>query len=148
MAAIANAGNPVTEMKPTRVNSRVTAALTVLVVACTPSDRAPQDRNEALELRFEETARPDIFRFEGPAERAGASDTRGLWVAVPGLPRPERGEVLNPVTGASVTVALFSREGSDLLLSAEVADALGIATDAQALVSVTALRQEPRLSVP
>ena len=62
------------------------------------------------------------------------------------LPRPERGLVVNPASGAKVVVALFAagRGAAGIRLSNEAADALGIG-DRPAPVRITALRREPKI---
>jgi hypothetical protein len=118
-------------------------ALVVLVAACGRlGGAAPGD---GLRISFEERPEPGAFTREGPAVRDGPDGAPGLWAAVRGLPRPERAEVEDPATGATVTLALFAapRGAPDIRLSAEAADALGL--DGPAPVRITALRSEPVL---
>ena len=121
--------------------------LLAAVAGCThPGEVPPAVPPAGLVLRFEDRLSPDAFRFQGPAMRAAASDVAGSWAAVPGLPRPERAEVVSLATGARTTVALFSGDGGVARLSDAAADALGLAPEARIAVRITALREEPRLS--
>ncbi|MFO1210303.1 MAG: hypothetical protein U1E40_13955 [Amaricoccus sp.] len=101
---------------------------------------------QGIALRFEDKAEPGVFSGEGPAVRDGPKGAGGLWAAVAGLPRPERGLVVNAGTGAKVVVALFAagKGGPAIRLSNEAADALGIGDD-PVPVRITALRREPEL---
>lgn len=99
-----------------------------------------------IEIAFEEVEVPEIFARAGRAVRDGEG-TPGLWAAVAGLPRPERGVVRRSAGGGRVVVALYAAPpGSGAIrLSEAAADALGIGPEADATVSVVAVRREPRL---
>jgi hypothetical protein len=114
------------------------------LAACS-RDGAPPPAEGELRLRFEDRAEPAVFSRAGPAVRDRVGGVDGLWVAVRGLPRPERALVENEATGEKVVAALFaaSRGGPDIRLSNAVADALGITTGGA--VRITALRSEPRI---
>jgi hypothetical protein len=119
-------------------------ALAALLAACGgPDGEAGQG---GLRLSFEDRAEPAAFAREGLGVRDRPGGAAGLWAAVRGLPRPERAEVTNPVSGASVVVALFAAGPSapDIRLSNAAADALGIGAR-PAPVRITALRSEPVL---
>jgi hypothetical protein len=113
------------------------------LAACDALSR-PAATDQGLQLRFEDRAYPAVFSREGPAVRDRPDGSAGLWVAVAGLPRPERALVVNPTTGAEVTVALFaaaSGSGPAIRLSNEAADALGVAAQ-PVPVRITALRRQ------
>ena len=124
-------------------------ALVAVLAACGRTEGTPTAT--AGTGRFASASRigpsPDVFSREGPAIRDGPKGSAGLWAAVVGLTRPERGLVENTDTGAKVVVALFAaREGAEpaIRLSNEAADAIGIG-DAPAAVRITALRREPQI---
>lgn len=118
--------------------------LLALLAACA-GDGAPPPGEGEVRLRFEDRAEPAAFSRAGPAVRDSEGGAAGLWVAVRGLPRPERALVENEATGKSVVAALFAapRAGPDIRLSNAAADALGITTGGA--VRITALRSEPRI---
>lgn len=100
-----------------------------------------------LRLSFEDRPEPDVFSREGQAARDGPKGSAGLWAAVVGLKRPERGLVENAATGRKVVVALFvAPAGADpaIRLSNDAADAIGLG-DAGGAVRITALRREPQI---
>ena len=117
----------------------------VALAACARNDGAAP-AGQGIALRFEDKAEPGVFSGEGPGVRDGPKGAGGLWAAVAGLPRPERGLVVNTKTGAKVVVALFAagKGGPAIRLSNETADALGIGDD-PVPVRITALRREPEL---
>jgi hypothetical protein len=100
--------------------------------------------DEGLQIRFEDQAEPGVFERTGTAARDEPGGAPGLWAAVPGLPRPERAEIVNLDTGDRATVALFRSPGGAIRVSNEAADAIGISTD-PAQVRVTALRSVPAI---
>jgi hypothetical protein len=106
---------------------------------------------DALTVVLEETEEPGAFYREGLARRTASTDAPGLWAVVGNLPRPESATIRNPRTGAETTVALFAARrpvaATDIELSAQAADALGIGAEPVA-VTVTAVRVEPNLIVP
>ena len=114
-------------------------------LAACASDPGRDDASETAGLRIEieEVLAPQVFRTDGAARVAGANEPPGLWAAVPGLPRPERGEVLNPASGATVTVSLFRASGRGIRVSRAAAEAIGLVADGP--VRVTAIRTEPRV---
>lgn len=114
-------------------------ALALCAAAC---GGPPAD--EGLRIRFEDRATPGAFERTGSAVRDDADGAPGLWAAVPGLPRPERAEIVNLDTDDRATVALFRASGTTIRVSNEAADALGIA-DGEAPVRVTALRSVPEI---
>jgi len=129
-------------MPERRRGRRIGLALVALLAACgRPSAPAPGD---GLRISFEDREEPAAFAREGLAVRDRPDGAEGLWAAVRGLPRPERAEVLNPASGATVVVALFAAGGSapDIRISNAAADALGIG-DTPVPVRITALRSEP-----
>ena len=111
-----------------------------IVAAC--GGRPPGD--EGLRIRFEDLAEPGVFERTGSAVRDDPEGAGGLWAAVPGLPRPERAEIVNLDTGDETTVALFRGTTEVIRISNEAADALGIAS-APAPVRITALRSVPEI---
>ena len=114
------------------------------LIACAPvPGREDAPENAGLRIELEEVLAPQVFRTEGVARVAGADGPAGLWAAVPGLPRPERGEVLNPASGATVTVSLFRASGRGIRVSRAAAEAIGLEVDGP--VRVTAIRTEPRV---
>lgn len=118
----------------------VAVALAFLAGACA----LPRQEDEGLRIRFEDEAAPGAFERSGTAVRDRPDGADGLWAAVPGLPRPERAEVVNLDTGKTATVALFRTGGDVIRLSNAAADALGIAAQ-PAPVRVTALRSVPAI---
>lgn len=116
--------------------------LSAALAACGAGD-APE-RRAGTHLSFEDLPAPEVFAFRGPAERDPADGTGGLWATVPGLPRPERGLVVNEATGAEVVVALFRAGRAGTRLSGDAAEAIGIG-DRPITVSITALRKKPRI---
>ena len=87
---------------------------------------------------------PRSSRASGSAVRDRPDGAAGLWAAVPGLPRPERAEIVNLESGDKVTVALFRTGGSTIRVSREAADVLGIG-DSPVTVQITALRSVPEI---
>ena len=116
-------------------------ALVLLAAACV---QPPAPDEEGVRIRFEDRAAPSAFAWSGPALRDARGGAAGLWAAVPGLPRPERAEVVNLDTGAKVTVALFRSSGAAIRISNAAADALGIGA-AAVRVRVTAVRSVPEI---
>lgn len=113
------------------------------LTGCGQKTDTPPDADKPLHLRIEDVAAPGVFEREGVATRDRAKGAAGLWATVRGLPRPERAEIVNVATGATVDVALFTtRSGPDIRLSNEAVDALGI-TDDKTRVRVTVLRSKP-----
>jgi hypothetical protein len=97
-----------------------------------------------LTIRFEDVEAPEILEIAATARPASAEAGAGLWAAVPGLARPERGRVTRADGAAEVVVALYrAAAGGGLSLSAEAAEALGIA--GPTAVRIVALRPLPRL---
>jgi hypothetical protein len=97
-----------------------------------------------LTIRFEDVEIPEILEMEALARPAAAEAGAGLWAAVPGLVRPERGRVGRADGEGAVVVALYrAAPGEGLSVSAEAAEVLGIA--APAVVRVVAVRTVPRL---
>lgn len=115
-------------------------ALGLCLTAC--GERPAPD--EGIRIRFEDRPEPAVFERTGSAVRDGPDGAAGLWAAVPGLPRPERAEIVNLDSGDSATVALFRASGTTIRVSNEAADVLGIADEA-APVRVTALRSVPEI---
>lgn len=102
-----------------------------------------------LVIAREDVVAPDVFEFEGPAAVARATDGAGLWAAVPGLDRPERGMLQNRATGASTLAALFrAPPGGTAVISAEAADALGLDPAGTTPVLVRAIRSQLRVASP
>jgi hypothetical protein len=106
---------------------------------------AAQDAEEGMRLRFEDRAEPAAFERTGNALRDDPDGPAGLWAAVPGLPRPERAEIVNLDTDDAAVVALFRASGSTIRVSNEAADALGL-SDRPTPVRVTALRSVPEIA--
>jgi hypothetical protein len=100
--------------------------------------------DEGLSIRFEDHAEPAAFERTGSAVRDAPDGAPGLWAAVPGLPRPERAEIVNLDSRNRTTVALFRASGTTIRVSNEAADLLGIA-DGAVPVRVTALRSVPAI---
>ena len=97
-----------------------------------------------LTIRFEDVEMPEILDVQATARPAAAEAGAGLWAAVPGLVRPERGRVVRADGTDAVVVALFrAPPGQGLSLSAAAAETLGIT--APAVVRVVAVRSVPRL---
>ena len=117
--------------------------LLVLALCLAACAGGPPD-DDALRIRFEDRAAPGAFELTGTGVRDDPDGAPGLWAAVPGLPRPERAEVVNLDTRDRATVALFRSAGATIRLSNEAADALGIA-EGTAPVRVTALRSVPEI---
>ncbi len=128
-----------------RYRSASIAALALLAGACggPKASRAPVP-GEPIALTFQDAEVPGVLDREALARRDRAKGAQGLWAAVPGLRRPERGLVVNLDTGASVTVALFSGNGpaTEIRLSNAAAELIGIGADPER-VRVTAVRREP-----
>lgn len=119
-------------------------AAALALVGCVPGPMQEEGtQGSRLRVEIEEVLAPQVFRIEGEARVAGAGGPAGLWAAAPGLPRPERGEVLNPATGATVTVSLFRASGRGIRVSRAAAEAIGLEGDGP--VRLTAIRTEPRV---
>jgi hypothetical protein len=129
-------------MAERRRHRRIGLTLVALLAAC--GHPGGEGRRDGLRLSFEDREEPAVFAREGPAVRDGPDGAAGLWAAVRGLPRPERAQVRNPATGATVVVALFAAGPSapEIRLSNAAAEALGIG-ETPVPVSITALRSEP-----
>jgi hypothetical protein len=106
---------------------------------------------DALTVVFKDTEEPEAFFREGLGRRTANTEAAGLWAVVRDLPRAESAVVRNVRTKAEVSVALFaagrSVDATDVELSTEAGDALGIGEEPEA-VTVTAVRTEPNLIVP
>lgn len=140
-------GSPAGEAMAGRI-SRAAAgtALLFALSGCGLAERLPWPRpaGDRVEIVFDEVAAPEAYRAAGPAS-VDAEGAPGLWAAVPGLARPERGRVAR--RGRSVTVALFAApEGEAIRLSRGAAAAIGLGPEDEAEVTVTAIRREPRLA--
>ncbi|HET9068775.1 MAG TPA: hypothetical protein VFN28_09020 [Amaricoccus sp.] len=118
--------------------------LLALLAACS-RDAAPPLAEGEFRIRFEDRAEPAAFSRAGTGVRDGEDGAAGLWVAVRGLPRPERALIETGTGRKSVVAALFAapRGGPDIRLSNAVADALGITREGA--VRITALRSEPQI---
>lgn len=127
------------------------AGLAAVLSACAPAPAAqpdaPQARVAGMAFSFEDVLEPRIYSHAGPAVAEAEDAAPGLWAAVPGLARAERGRIVNPASGAKVDVALYRGRGATIRLSPEAAKALGVAGRAVP-VQVTALRREPKVSAP
>jgi hypothetical protein len=125
----------------------VAVVLAVVLAGCDAGSgaNAPDAGGDPLlTIRFEDVEAPEILEIEAVARPVPAEAGAGLWAAVPGLVRPERGRVTRADGAAEVVVALYrAAAGQGLSLSAEAAQALGIA--APAGVRIVALRPLPRL---
>ena len=119
---------------------RAGALALLLLAACAPADQA----DEGMTIRFEDRAAPGAFERTGSAVRDGPDGAPGRWAAVPGLPRPERAEIVNLDTGDKAVVALFRTGGAAIRVSNDAADALGLGGK-PAAVRVTALRSVPEI---
>lgn len=97
----------------------------------------------AIEIAFADVLVPGVLEIETEAAIAAADETGGLWAAVPGLPRPERGRLLSPETGHSVVVPLF--RGNGPRISNAAAAALGLGDRASAPLSIVAVRSQIQL---
>jgi hypothetical protein len=117
--------------------------------ACGDFDEPAREAPEGdFAIRFEDRAVPSVFEVEGLAVSDGPDGPPGLWAAVPGLPRPERAEIVR-IEGrrGRAVVALFAERGTPdgpIRLSAEAADLLGIGPE-PVRVRVTAIRREPEI---
>jgi len=119
-------------------------AATLALAACAPGPaRERPERNAALRIEIEEILAPQVFLIDGEARVASVDGPPGLWAAAPGLPRPERGEVLNLATGDTVKVSLFRASGRVISVSRAAAEAIGMVGTAP--VRLTAVRSEPRV---
>lgn len=125
-------------------------ALAALLWACAPGEEV-RDGDPAgagsVRLSFEDALVPAAFSREGLAVADAPGGAAGFWAVVPGLPRPERAQVVNLSTGAEATVALYTGGAGSIRLSGAAAEALGIATT-PTRVRVTAVRREPRIAPP
>jgi len=127
-----------------RAGTGIMIAAALPLAACAPGPaREDGERSAAVRIEIEEVLAPQVFQFEGEARVAGVDGPPGLWAAAPGLPRPERGEVLNPATGGTVKVSLFRASGGSITVSLAAAEALGMTGNAP--VRLTAVRSEPRV---
>jgi hypothetical protein len=116
-------------------------ALALLAGAC--GLRQPADAG--MQIRFEDHAEPGVFERTGTAQRDKPDGAPGMWAAVPGLPRPERAEIVKLDTGDKAVVALFRTGGGTIRLSNEAADAVGV-TAGPTKVRVTAVRSLPEIA--
>jgi hypothetical protein len=123
------------------------AALALLLAGCGSGadDRPPPG---GIGIAFEDIEAPESFSREGAA-RVDDDGTPGLWAAVAGLPRPERGRIRRlDAGGEGVVVPLFRAPEDPIRLSVAAGSVLGLAPGATAEVSVVALRREPRIIEP
>jgi hypothetical protein len=122
--------------------------LTLALAACNGPDNSPPRQPEGdFAIRFEDQAAPSAFEIVGEAVRDAPDGAPGLWAAVPGLPRPERAEIVRLEGRGRAVVALFAERGGagvPIRLSTEAADLLRI-DDTPVRVRVTALR--PRAAI-
>ena len=115
-----------------------------------PAERTGAGEDAVLRIEMVQAEAPSVFSREGVGRREPEGSAEGLWASVAGLPRAERGRLRNLETGAEVVVALFAApRGTDpglIRVSTEAAEALGMAEDGSAPVSVVVLRREARVS--
>lgn len=126
-----------------RVGVGMIAAAFAIAACAADREREASEPIGALRIEIDEALAPQVFEIEGSARVASPDEAPGLWAAAPGLPRPERGRVLNVTTGESVTVALFRASGNGIRVSGVVAEAIGM--DSGDRVRLTAVRSEPRV---
>jgi hypothetical protein len=121
------------------------AALSLSACGMQTGEAGGEDADEALlTIAFEDVEARQILDLEVVARPVAAEQGAGLWAAVPGLARPERGRVSRPEGGSAVVVALYrAPPGAGVSLSAEAAGALGLTGPGR--VRVVALRPVPRL---
>lgn len=97
-----------------------------------------------IEFKENDVEAPEVFNAEGLAFWDGQSSLGGVWISQPGIEQPTRVIIKDKYNGKSVIGAIFNRSGNPeetrMLLSSEAADSLGIATNENRIVSVTALR--------
>ena len=97
-----------------------------------------------IEFKENDVEAPEVFNAEGLAFWDGQSSLGGVWVSHPGIEQPTRVIIKDKYNRKSVIGAIFNRSGNPeekrMLLSSEAAESLGIATNENRIVSVTALR--------
>lgn len=97
-----------------------------------------------IEFKENDVEAPEVFNAEGLAFWDGQSSLGGVWISQPGIEQPTRVIIKDKYNGKSVIGAIFNRSGNPeetrMLLSSEAAESLGIATNENRIVSVTALR--------
>ena len=97
-----------------------------------------------IEFKENDVEAPEVFNAEGLAFWDGQSSLGGVWISQPGIEQPTRVIIKNKYNGKSVIGAIFNRSGNPeekrMLLSSEAAVSLGIATNENRIISVTALR--------
>ncbi len=134
----------------------IAAALAIALVmsGCARGGGAARDgappAEGALQLSYATVPAPQAFSRDGAAVADDPEGAAGLWAIVPGLPRPERGLVVNVATGVGSEAALLGGRGGPggaFRLSGALALAIGVG-DQPARVRVTALRREPRIVPP
>lgn len=119
----------------------------IALAGCTASpsgDAGAAAGRAGVEIAFVDVLAPSILAIETEVAIAGPDEAGGLWAAVPGLSRPERGRLRNPQSGRSVVVALF--RGGKPRISRAAAEALGLEERASARVEIVAVRSEVRLA--
>lgn len=125
-----------------------TAGAALILAACSEGGPARPPAPETFGVAFEDAEAPAVFSREMLGRRDRAKGAQGLWAAVPGLRRPERAEIENLETGASVTVALYSGGAAgEARISTAAAEVLGIGAEPRR-VRITAVRREARLVAP
>jgi cell division septation protein DedD len=118
-----------------------------LIVGCQSSSKEIVGNSlKPLGIEFKENdvEAPEVFNAEGLAFWDGQSSLGGVWISQPGIEQPTRVIIKDKYNGKSVIGAIFNRSGNPeetrMLLSSEAAESLGIATNENRIVSVTALR--------
>ena len=121
--------------------------LSFLIAGCqSSSDEIIGNSSKPLGIEFKENdvEAPEIFNAEGLAFWDGQSSLGGVWISHTGIEQPTRVIIKDNYNGKSVIGAIFNRSGNPeekrMLLSSEAAVSLGIATNENRIISVTALR--------
>jgi len=126
-------------------------ALTTALGGCmadmpNPFTRGGEAEIETTRLVDRDVEAPDVFDLTEEGLWDGRPSLGGVWVAHPTAGEPERVIIRNAENDRFVIGSLFRRDrdqsGSDLMVSSDAADALGLTAGDPTLLNVTALRRQ------
>jgi len=149
-------------------NSAVGSLLGVLVLAgceegfSSATTDAPVSTSDSVEIVEIDVTAPEAFSITDKALWDGRPTFGGVWIAYPGIEKPERVRIRNATTGKEVIGALYKRErdfpGPKIELSADAAAALGVQAGTPVELTIVALRrktvevvveaEEPNMTTP
>ncbi len=107
---------------------------------------APPANGDTVETVEVDVIAPEAFSISDKALWDGRPTFGGVWIAYPGIEKPERVRIRNDATGKEVIGALYKRErefpGPKIELSADAAAALGVLAGTPAELTIVALRRK------